>query len=94
MSWSISVVGKAGAVAAKVAAEVIKIKCSEPEETIKNGVGAILATALGAYPENSAVQVDASGSQGSGYDHATGQSVSGHINSLSVKVSPLYGFLA
>lgn len=93
MSWSINAVGRAGAVAGKVASEIVKIKCSEPEETIKNAVGAILATALSAYPEGYAVSVEANGSQGPGYDSATGANIGGHVNSLTVNVRPLYGFV-
>jgi hypothetical protein len=93
MSWSISVVGKAGAVATKVTEQLTRIKCSEPEETIKNSVGSILITALAAYPGNSAVSVSASGSQGSAYD-SEGKPVPGsHVNSLSVALTPLYGFV-
>lgn len=86
MSWSLSAVGKSRAVADRVAKSIADSKCSEPEETIKNAVGAALATALAAFPEGMAVKVVASGSQSSdGKGNAT--------NSLQVVLEPLYGFV-
>lgn len=85
MSWSVSQIGKAFAVAERVAAEIARIKCIEPEETVKNHVGAAIAAALAAYPADFVVEVEASGSQ---------YSPSGHpVNSLSVKVRPIHGFV-
>lgn len=86
MSWSISKMGYAAVVAAKVAEEITKIRCAEPEETIKNAVGAALVQALEAYPADFPVKVEANGSQGSVTDGKT-------VNSLSVKVEPMYGFI-
>ncbi len=92
MSWNVTVVGKASAVAAKVAQDLERIKCSEPEETIKNTAASIIATALAAYPEGYAVKVEASGSQGPGYS-STGQQLGGQVNSLNLKIEPVYGFV-
>lgn len=86
MSWSISATGKAPAVAAHVAKSIAESKCQEPEETIKNAVGAILATALAAYPAGRGVKVSAAGSQSrDGNGNAT--------NSLSVMLEPVLGFV-
>jgi len=87
MSWSVSVVGKPAAVAAKVAKELAAVKCSEPEEEIKNSVASIVATALGAFPEGAAVKVNASGSQYSPNNDGK------KVNNLSVSIEPLYGFV-
>ena len=86
MSWSVSAVGKAPAVAEKIATGT-NHKCSEPEETIKNAVAAAIATALTAFPADGVVRVEASGSQQT--DTATGKAV----NSLKVNVEPVWGFV-
>jgi hypothetical protein len=86
MSWSISKIGFAGVVAAKVAEDVRRIKCAEPEESIKNSVGAALVAALEAYPGDFAVRVEATGSQSTSMEGFT-------VNNLSVKIEPLYGFV-
>jgi hypothetical protein len=94
MSWSVSAIGKAGPVAAKIAKDLAAIKCIEPEETIKNGVATIVAAALAAYPDTYAVTVSASGSQSSGYNPDQPGSPVGHVNNLTVNISPLYGFVS
>lgn len=94
MSWSVSAVGRVGAVAQKVEKDIAAIKCSEPEETIKNGIGGIIAHALAAYPQSYAVTVSASGSQSPNYDPSNPGVRSGVINSLNVSISPLYGFVS
>lgn len=94
MSWSVSAVGRPAAVAAKLAKDIASIKCMEPEETIKNGVGTIIAAALAAYPESYAVTVSANGSQGPGYDPNKSGATVGQVNSLTVSISPLYGFVS
>lgn len=89
MSWSIFTIGRAGALRAKVAADLANIKCSEPEETIKNTVAATLDLALAAFPPNYALRIDAAGSQ-----HAPDHSKPDErVNSLSVKLEPIYGFV-
>lgn len=93
MSWSVNAVGRAHAVAAKLAKDFSAIKCLEPEETIKNAVGQIIATALAAFPENYAVTVNANGSQGPGYDANT-SAPTGQVNSLQFTISPMYGFVS
>lgn len=89
MSWSISAVGKPAAVIKSVTARLNAIKCKEPEETIKASVGEIITTALAAFPEEYAVQVDANGSQ------TDAQGEPGKvINNLSFTIKPLYGFVS
>jgi len=85
MSWSVSAVGKAASVAAKLAADFTKYPCGEPEETIRQLAANVIATSLAAFPPASAVRVDACGSQ-SGGD-------SGKVNNLILKIEPLYGFV-
>lgn len=92
MSWSVSRVGKAKAVAVQLAIDLAKIKCSEPEEAIKELFAQQVALALAAYPESSAVAVSASGSQSPTYD-GSGSPNGGHVNNLNVKIDPLYGFI-
>lgn len=94
MSWSVSAVGKASAVAAKIAKDIAATHCSEPEETIKNSVGSIIATTLAAYPDTYAVSVTASGSQGAGYSPDKPGVAAGQVNTLQVTISPMYGFVS
>lgn len=94
MSWSVGAVGKASAVAAKIAKDIAAVKCSEPEETIKNSVGTIIATALAAYPDTYAVTVGASGSQGTGHSPDQPGVAIGQVNTLQVSIGPLYGFVS
>jgi hypothetical protein len=86
MSWSVTVVGKASAVAAKVANDIASIKCSEPEETIKNNVGHAISVGLAAFGPDFPVKVSASGSQS---DRGGGVKT----NQLSVTIEPIWGFL-
>jgi len=86
MSWNISGTGKPAALAAKLAGDFAKNKCQEPEETIRQGVGLIIAEALKVYPETLAVKFDAGGSQ---QGHSDGK----YTNALSVNIEPVYGFV-
>ncbi len=85
MSWSVSAIGKPAAVAAKLEKDFQQYKCAEPEETIKAKVSEVVAFALAAYPESSAVKVMASGSQGTVTDGKA-------TNSLAVYIENIYGF--
>lgn len=90
MSWHVQAIGRASAVAAKLAEDFPRVKCQEPEETIKAAVASIVATALAAFGPTDAVKVTASGSQ------STAASTDGpttYINSLSVSIEPLWGFV-
>lgn len=93
MSWSVNAVGRPQAVAAKIKKDLAAITCSEPEETIKNAISSVIATAVEAYPESYAVSVSASGSQGPGYDPDKTGAPMGQVNNLHVNISPLYGFV-
>lgn len=86
MSWSVSAVGKASAVAARITDDIARTKCSEPEETIKNNVGGVIATALGAFPPSTPVRVDASGSQSTLDPEKP-------VNQLSLRIEPIWGFI-
>lgn len=90
MSWSFYGVGKPAAVLAKARTELERIKCSEPEETIKNKVLDILTASLLAMPAASAVDLKASGSQ-SMVDYADPSK--GVANQLILEIKPLFGFV-
>lgn len=86
MSWNFNAVGKPASVARKAAEDLDRIRCYEPEQTIKAKVIEIIATALGAYPADAAVRIEAYGSQNTGASENA-------VNQLSVKIEPLYGFV-
>lgn len=88
MSWSYNGCGRAGALIAVAQASLANVKCAEPEETVKAKVSEIIETALTAYPANTAVKVVAHGSQ-STRSPADG----GIINSVSLTIEPIYGFV-
>lgn len=85
MSWSYYATGKPQAILAKIDEEFARYRCVEPEETMRQGVCAIIKTSLGAMPESSAVGIQASGSQSS----AEGK----HTNTLKLSIEPIYGFV-
>lgn len=89
MSWSVNAIGKPAAVAAKLAKDFAGIKCTEPEETIKNKVAEAIAVGLAAFPAGMAVRVEASGSQ---YVPDAGSPAQAQ-NQLRVELMPLYGFV-
>lgn len=86
MSWSFHAIGKPAAVAAKAAEQLSAMKCSEPEETIKNNVAASIVAMCEAMPTNSVVRVEANGSQHSSDGN-------GVIGSVAFKIDPVYGFV-
>jgi hypothetical protein len=88
MSWSVSAVGRAGAIAAKVAASLANSKCSEPEETIKNAVAGAIATALAAFPPSFPGRVEASGSQSCPDSTKPDEKT----NQLKVSIEPIWNF--
>lgn len=88
MSWSVIRLGKPKAVQVKLAQDFANIKCSEPEETIKNTVASAVNIALTVFPPNIVVKVEASGSQ-----YAPDPKKPDEMqNTLTVKLEPLYGF--
>jgi hypothetical protein len=60
----------------------------EPEETIKGKVAEIIETCLSAFPADSAVQIEASGSQST-----DGTKLGIAVNTLTVGIKPIYGFI-
>lgn len=91
MSWSIQAVGKPKAVAIKIAEAMTVNKCAEPEETLRQGVGVLIAASLAAMPDTDAVRINAFGSQSNCY--VDGKSSGKFTNSLKVEIEPIYGFV-
>lgn len=88
MSWSFYSIGRPKTVLKKARSDLTLYKCLEPEEGIKMSVLDIMDSALSAFPDDSAVEVTAMGSQSS---MVTGKNKC--INSLTVIIKPLHGFL-
>lgn len=89
MSWSVNRIGRVGKVREALAEDFGRIKCSEPEETIKAGVAAAIDVALAAFPPSYAVSVAASGSQ-----YAPDSTKPTEFqNQLAVDLKPLFGFV-
>jgi hypothetical protein len=88
MSWIASAVGKPAAVAASIASQIGAYKCIEPEEGVKQAVGAALAASLAAQNPDSVVKVIASG-------HQTGPTdgLKNINNTVHVEVEPIHGFV-
>lgn len=89
MSWSVSAVGKAAKVAAKVKADLARMTCVEPEETLKSHAGVIIGAALAAMPADYPVEVSAAGSQSSLTERGPGVA----LNNLDIKIRPLWGYV-
>lgn len=90
MTWSINKTGKPKAVAAQIAAELEVNTLAEPEQTVRHHVGLLVAAALGAMPEGSAVTISASGSQNSpDYSDLS----KGASNYVKLEITPIYGFV-
>lgn len=86
MSWSISKIGRATAVAAAVATEMAATTpLAEPEETARKNAADSIAKTLAEYPSDIVVRVEASGSQFS-------QS-GGLINTCVLNIMPMFGFV-
>lgn len=84
MSWSVSATGMSKAVATAVATQFTRLKCEEPEETIKNNIASIIAATLAAYPDDMPVTVAASGSQNGTKD----------VNTVNLSITPHWNFLS
>lgn len=92
MSWYVRAVGKPIAVNDELERQFGNVRCSEPEETIKNSAFALITTALSKFPANAAVSVTAQGSQtvsNGKQSLTTGEA----INSLEIKIEPLWNFV-
>ncbi|HWH56987.1 MAG TPA: hypothetical protein VN682_05105 [Terriglobales bacterium] len=93
MSWSVVAVGKAPAVAASLEKSFASISCAEPEQTIKNAVAQVVATALSAYNPNMPVRVEASGSQShDDWNKPEAEKTGTKANYLSVNIEPIWNF--
>ena len=93
MSWSFYSVGRPLPVLEKARADLGKIKCAEPEETIKNNILSILEASLLVMPETVAVNIAASGSQSPAYSN-DGKIIEGKSNNyVKLEVTTLYGFV-
>lgn len=86
MSWSISATGYPAPVLETIKRQIGGNRCSEPEETIKEQIVAVVKASLVVYPSDHPVKVSASGSQSSGSDGK-------YINQFQVSVEPMWGFL-
>jgi hypothetical protein len=84
MSWSVSAVGKAPAIAAALEEQFSKATCMEPEEGVRQSARATIAAALAAQDPGTVVKVVASGSQ------STYAKLS---NVMSIAIEPQYGFV-
>lgn len=89
MSWSISALGRAGAVRKSIADQFSRNTCAEPEETVRQNAAKLLDEALAAQDESQPVEVSASGSQS--YKDWTAKT--GVSNQLTMQVRPLHGFV-
>ena len=96
MSWSFNAIGKPAAVAVKARKDLSAVKCSEPEESLKESVIASIELACSAMPDDPAVSITASGSQSPSYKLEGGhyREVAGKLtNSLKLDIEPIYGFV-
>jgi len=96
MSWSFNAIGKPAAVAKKARADLEKILCAEPEQSVKAGVISMIEAACGGMPEDSAIRIEASGSQSPAYRISGGSyhEIKGSVmNSLTLKIEPIHGFV-
>lgn len=90
MSWNISKTGKASEVAEQFVEELAKNPCQEPEETVRQEVGATCAIALAAMPPDQQVQVIAYGSQQQVYPEGGGEPTGEFLNTVSLSLKPIY----
>jgi len=96
MSWSVSAIGRAPAVAASIEKQFqsqAQYPCQEPEESIKQSSRQVLAQALAAQKPEMVVRVNAAGSMSSTNDSFDPKRAVVISNSLSVAVEVLYGFI-
>lgn len=92
MSWSVSAIGKAAAVAASIETQFSQSTCSEPEESVRQSARATIAAALAAQDPRTVVKVMASGSQ-SQRNYGQKDVAPSFTNSLTINVEPQYGFV-
>lgn len=87
MSWSISAVGSAPAVAQKIREDLERSAShfSEPEATVCRNIANVVDSALSAFPDSSAVRVSGHGHQSTTDGKAT--------NTVRLEIEPIYGLL-
>ena len=92
MSWSVSAIGKASSVKAKLDKEIDSLlhHLPEPEKSVAAAAKAVLGAALDAQIPDAAVKASAWGSQSTrgfsgGPDYIT--------NSIKIEVEPIQGFI-
>ncbi len=91
MSWSVHLHGKSDALISKAAEEFEKIKyLKEPENMVKNAVGALVDQSLRAQIPACAVRIECLGSMSVSSQADAPDVVT---SSLSVKVEPMHGFV-
>lgn len=91
MSWSVSALGKAPAVAASIADQFSKSSpCVEPEESVRQAAAVLIATSLKAQGTSTAIKVTAAGSQ-SHVDYSKPEK--GVQNFVNMQIEPQYGFV-
>jgi hypothetical protein len=86
MSWSFSAVGMPTAVNKSLQEMHHRIKCPEPEETIKAALVHAADVALRNMPSDQPVVVNANGTQG-------GRTPEGLPNQFLIEIKLLYGFM-
>lgn len=90
MSWSVSAIGKSGAVKTAMAQQFKNgSKCLEPEERIRLAAANLIDLGLDAQDPSSAVKVEASGSQ-TFKDYAAKTGVS---NTVTISIQPQGAFI-
>lgn len=89
MSWSVSAVGKAKAVAASIESQFGHFNTDEPEQSIKSSVASMIATTLASFADDTVVKVEASGSQ---YKEIGRENPRVH-NTVRLIIEPVWGFL-
>jgi hypothetical protein len=91
MSWHVSGIGKPKVLIANLPAEFDRVHCEEPEQLIKAFAKDIVLASLEHYPDDMAVKVTASGSQSK--EHRPDKDRTKSVNSLDIKIEPLWGFV-
>lgn len=90
MSWSVSAIGKAGAVRKGIAQQFAsQSKCTEPEETVRMSAAKLIDDSLAGQDEAYPVEVVANGS----LTYRDWSAKTGVSNQLFIQISPKHGFL-
>jgi hypothetical protein len=88
MSWGVSAIGKAPAVAVAIAKQFSNSSpCVEPEESVRLGAAALIAASLAGYDSSGVVSVSANGHQSTTYP------TNAIVNALNIDIRPQHGFI-